>query len=111
MGRHLRRGVGPGWASYYRYCIGAKRILSSLDWYVDYRLWLWLRGKHRRVSTRKLSASWRRVSRVHPGNQVWAEGGAGSRARYRGLAAGRAVTGGAFACLMRGRQGGSEWSG
>ena len=64
-----------GWATYYRYCIGAKRILSSLDWYVDHRLWLWLRGKHRRVPRRKLSASWRRASRVHPGNQVWAEGG------------------------------------
>ena len=63
-----------GWAGYFRYCIGAKRILSTLDWYVGYRLWLWLRGKHKRVPTRKLTATWRRTSRIHPGTQVWAEG-------------------------------------
>ena len=48
---------------------------GALHWYVHQRLWLWLRGKHKRVPTRKLSASWHRASRVHPGNQVWAEGG------------------------------------
>ena len=64
-----------GWAGYYRYCIGAKRILSALDWYVRQRLWLWLRGKHRRVPTRRLTKVWRRASRDHPGARVWAEGG------------------------------------
>ena len=64
-----------GWASYYRYCIGAKNILSSLDWYVGYRLWLWLRGKHRRVPTRTLTKDWRRTSWAHPGTRAWAEGG------------------------------------
>ena len=73
----MLREINPilrGWAGYYRYCIGAKRILSALDWYVDYRLWLWLRGKHKRVPKRKLSALWRQVSRAHPGTRVWAEG-------------------------------------
>ena len=73
----MLREINPilrGWAGYFRYCIGAKRILSTLDWYVDYRLWLWLRGKHKRVATKKLTAAWRRASRDHPGTQVWAEG-------------------------------------
>ena len=63
-----------GWAGYYRYCIGAKRTLSSLDWYVRGRLWLWVRGKHKRVPTRKLTTVWRRDSRAHPGTRVWAAG-------------------------------------
>ena len=73
----MLREINPilrGWAGYFRYCIGAKRILSTLDWYVRNRLWLWLRGKHMRVPTRKLTKAWRRVSRVHPGTRVWAEG-------------------------------------
>ena len=73
----MLREINPilrGWAGYFRYCIGAKRILSTLDWYVDYRLWLWLRGRHKRVATKKLTAAWRRASRDHPGTQVWAEG-------------------------------------
>ena len=64
-----------GWAGYYRYCIGAKNILSALDWYVRKRLWLWLRGKHKRVPTRRLTKAWRRASRDHPGTRVWVEGG------------------------------------
>jgi len=64
-----------GWANYYRHCIGAKNILSALDWYVRQRLWLWLRGKHKRVPTGRLTKAWRRASRAHPGNRVWAEGG------------------------------------
>ena len=73
----MLREINPilrGWAGYYRYCIGAKRILSALDRYVRQRLWLWLRGKHRRVPTRRLTKAWRRVSRAHPGARVWAEG-------------------------------------
>ena len=75
----MLREINPflrGWASYYRYCIGAKRILAILDWYVRHRLWLWMRGKHRRVPTRKLSATWLKPSRAHPGNRAWAEAGA-----------------------------------
>ena len=73
----MLRVINPilrGWAGYYRYCIGGKNILSALDWYVRQRLWLWLRGKHKRVPTGRLTKAWRRASRVHPGNRVWAEG-------------------------------------
>ena len=73
----MLREINPilrGWAGYYRYCIGAKPILSALDWYVRNRLWLWLRGKHERVPKRKLTKAWRRASRVHPRARVWAEG-------------------------------------
>ena len=63
-----------GWANYYRHCVGAKRILSAVDRYVHQRLWLWLRGKHKRVPARRLVKAWRRASRVHPGNRAWAEG-------------------------------------
>ena len=61
-----------GWAAYYRYCVGAKSILTDLDWFVRQRLWLWMRAKHPRSTVKKLTR-WRRPSRVHPGNQVWAE--------------------------------------
>jgi len=74
----MLREINPilrGWAGYYRYCVGAKRIFSALDWYVRQRLWLWLRGKHKGLPTRKLTKGWRPASRVHPGNRVWAEGG------------------------------------
>ena len=74
----MLREINPllrGWAGYFRYCIGAKRILSALDWYVRHRLWLWLRGKHQGVPTRTLSARWLKVSRAHPGARGWAEDG------------------------------------
>ena len=64
-----------GWANYYRHCVGAKRILCALDRYVSHRLWLWLRSKHKRVPTRRLSKTWLRRSRVHPGTRAWSEGG------------------------------------
>ena len=63
-----------GWSGYYRYCIGAKPILSALDWYVSQRFWLWLRSKHKDVPRRKLFASRLRSSRAHPGTRVWADG-------------------------------------
>ena len=73
----MLREVNPilrGWAGYFRYCIGAKRILSTLDWYVSYRLWLWLRHKYPRAPKRKLVATYLRASRDHPGTRVWADG-------------------------------------
>ena len=84
---HLRslesmlREINPilrGWGHYYRYyhyCIGAKRILYLLDWYVWRRLWLWMRGKHDGASRRRLYATWCRPSRAYPGARVWTEGG------------------------------------
>ena len=56
------------------FCASRRPILSTLDWYVDYRLLLWLRCKHKRVPKRKLSELWCQVSRAHPGARVWAEG-------------------------------------
>ena len=76
--RSVLREINPilrGWGYYYRYCIGAKRILYLLDWYVWRRLWLWVRGKHARASRRKLYAQMCRPSRECPGVRVWTEGG------------------------------------
>ena len=71
------REINPvlrGWGAYYRYCVGAKKIFSQLDWYVDQRLWRWLRKKHPKTPGRKI-ASMRRPSRERPRLKVWAEGG------------------------------------
>ena len=62
-----------GWGHYYRHCIGAKPILTSLDWYVWRRLWLWTRDKHGGTSRRWVYVSWSRPSRQYPGIRVWAE--------------------------------------
>ena len=75
--RSMLREINPilrGWGHYYRYCIGAKRILSSLDWYVWRRLWVWMRGKHDGASRRRVYASWSRPSRQYLGTRVWADG-------------------------------------
>jgi len=74
----MLREINPilrGWGYYYRHCIGAKRILVRLDWYVWTRLWLWMRGKHAGTSRRKLYATWCPPSREFPGLRVWTEGG------------------------------------
>ena len=59
-----------GWAHFYRYCTGAKKVLTDLDWYVGARLWRWMRKKHP-----KASVSWllrhRRASRIRPSRRVW----------------------------------------
>ena len=76
--RRMLQELNPilrGWGGYYRYCAGAKRILSALDWYVSQRIWLWLRRKHKGAPLRRLFAYWLRRSRAHPGTRVWAEGG------------------------------------
>ena len=63
-----------GWGAYYRYCVGAKNILSHLDLYVDQRLWRWMRKKRRKTPGRKVAAL-RRPARNNPGRKVWAERG------------------------------------
>ena len=59
-----------GWAHFYRYCTGAKEVLSNLDWYVGDRLWRWMRKKYP-----KASVSWllrhRRPSHARPRARVW----------------------------------------
>ena len=63
-----------GWGAYYRYCVGAKNILSHLDLYVDQRLWRWMRKKRRKTPGRKVAVL-RRPARNNPGRKVWAERG------------------------------------
>ena len=66
--------VLQGWSAYYRYCVGAKPILSQLDWYVDQRVWRWMRKKHRKTPGREVAAL-RRPARNNPERKVWAERG------------------------------------
>lgn len=59
-----------GWAHFYRYCTGAKAVLSRLDWYVRDRLWRWMRKKYPKASVRTLLGH-RRPSRYRPTWRVW----------------------------------------
>lgn len=43
---HTINPILRGWGNFYRFCTGAKRKLSSIDWYVSDRLWRWMRKKH-----------------------------------------------------------------
>jgi len=43
---HKINPILRGWGNFYRFCTGAKHILSSLDWYVSDRLWRWMKKKH-----------------------------------------------------------------
>ena len=73
----LLRKLNPilrGWAHFYRYCTGAKNILSSLDWYVRDRLWRWLRKKFPKARVSSL-LRYRRPSSIRPRWRVWQDGG------------------------------------
>jgi RNA-directed DNA polymerase len=59
-----------GWAHFYRYCTGAKDILSGLDWYVSDRVWRWMRKKHPEASVRWLLRH-RRPSGLRATRRVW----------------------------------------
>jgi hypothetical protein len=41
--------IPRGWANYYRYCAGAHRVFTGIDWYTNDRLWRWMRRKRRKV--------------------------------------------------------------
>ena len=72
----LLRKLNPilrGWANFYRFCTGAKRILASLDWYVNDRIWRWMRKKHPKARKSQV-ANQRQASSLHPGRKVWREG-------------------------------------
>lgn len=62
-----------GWANYYRHCRGAKKVFTSIDWYVTDRLWRWMRRKHPNARVRELlrnqAASSRRATR-----KIWRDG-------------------------------------
>ena len=69
----LLRKLNPilrGWAHFYRYCTGAKDVLTSLDWYVRDRLWRWLRKKYPKASVSSL-LRYRRPSYVRRNWRVW----------------------------------------
>jgi len=75
LGRVLRK-LNPilrGWGYFFRYCVGAKRILSSIDWYVRDRLWRWMRKKHKEAGAKDILRYMQR-SRLRPGRKVWREG-------------------------------------
>lgn len=67
-----------GWRNYYRYAIGAYDDFAGLDWWMEQRVWRWLRKKHRKASRRKLRSRFKQ-----PAGKVlgpWCEGTA--RLRY-----------------------------
>ncbi len=63
-----------GWGNFYRYCTGAKDVLSMLDRYVRDRLWRWMRKKHPKSRVTEILRH-RRPSRIRPTCRVWQEAG------------------------------------
>jgi len=59
-----------GWANFYRFCTGAKRILASLDWYVRDRIWRWLRKKYPKANAH-LILGFRKGSQTKPNWKIW----------------------------------------
>ena len=60
----LIRKLNPmlrGWANFYRFCPGAKTILSALDWYVGDRIWRWMTKKHPKAGAREIMRSCQRI--------------------------------------------------
>ena len=75
LGRMLRK-LNPilrGWGYFYRYCVGSKRILTGIDWYVSDRLWRWMRKKHKEAGAKEIMG-YLQQSRFRPGRKVWREG-------------------------------------
>jgi RNA-directed DNA polymerase len=52
-----------GWGYFYRHCHGAGPVFHQLDWYVDGRVWRWLKKKHG-ISTTRLLARYKRWSTI-----------------------------------------------
>lgn len=52
---HMINPILRGWGNFYRFCTGAKRILSSIDWYVRDRLWRWMQKKHPKAGAHDLA--------------------------------------------------------
>jgi RNA-directed DNA polymerase len=44
-----------GWGYFYRYCTNATRFFGQLDWYVDDRLWRWMRKKYPKAGARQIA--------------------------------------------------------
>lgn len=83
-GRHSVRGtlgdklqeLNPilrGWANYFRFCFGASRMFTSLDWYIGDRLWRWERKVRPYANASAIGRSRQRSSR-RPGVRLWRDG-------------------------------------
>lgn len=62
-----------GWGNYYRFCTGASRQFSALDFYVGDRIWRWLMKKHGHLH-RKQTRLVRLPSLLRPTRKLWREG-------------------------------------
>lgn len=83
-GRHSARGtlgdklqeLNPilrGWANYFRFCFGASRVFTSLDWYTGDRLWRWQRKVRPHANASEIGKARQRSSR-RPGVRLWRDG-------------------------------------
>lgn len=63
-----------GWANFYHYCTGAKKILTSLDWYTRDRVWRWLRKKYPKANAEMILRH-RKASKARPTCKVWSTDG------------------------------------
>jgi RNA-directed DNA polymerase len=76
LGDRLRQ-LNPilrGWSYFYRHAWGAKSVFGSLDHYVWWTIFRWLRKKHRRVPVRRLHALYRLPSPQGRRNTRWCDG-------------------------------------
>lgn len=67
------REINPilrGWANYYRHCTGAGRVFSSIDWYVNDRLWRWMRKKRPKARARDIARDLK-PSIHRPSRSLW----------------------------------------
>ncbi|MEM9440013.1 MAG: group II intron reverse transcriptase/maturase [Pseudomonadota bacterium] len=62
-----------GWGNYYRYCRGASRVFTSIDWYTNDRLWRWMRNKRPKAGDRDV-ARLRTPSARRPSRKLWRDG-------------------------------------
>ena len=73
---HLLQKLNPilrGWGNYYRFCTGAGRQFTALDFYVGDRIWRWLMKKHGPLH-RKRTRLVRLASLLRPTRKLWREG-------------------------------------
>jgi hypothetical protein len=61
-----------GWAYFYRYCTNASNVLHRLDWYVDDRLWRWMRKKYPKAGAHQIARH--RTSRPSRARKTWRAG-------------------------------------
>jgi len=67
------REINPilrGWANYYRYCTRAGHVFTSIDWYVNDRLWRWMRKKRPKAAAGAIARD-RKPSRRRPTRLLW----------------------------------------